>query len=194
MISLGFSKFIEFLIFRQNTMKYLLLIIFMNLTMISLSQQKAKIGMTINEVMKLYPNSKSDTIGNEITLSRTENLYGLNDTWGYRFKEGKLDWIFFHKYIKDINSSNFNECLKATKKLIEDYTKAYGKPDTTITGNTTFIDPYVKKHWGYDVLEARWKNYNDMKIKIEFTFMGGKGDYNLLVQIHYFGKNYPYYD
>lgn len=175
-------------------MKHILLILFINFSLISFSQQKAKIGMTINEVMKIYPNCKSDTVGNEITLSRTETLYGLSDNWGYRFKEGKLDWIFFHKYIKEINSKNFNECLHATQKLIADYTKVYGKPDTTLTGNTIFIDPYVKKHWGYDVLEARWKNKDDMKIKVEFTFMGGKGDYNFLVEINYFDKNYPYYE
>ncbi|OFY83778.1 MAG: hypothetical protein A3F72_07310 [Bacteroidetes bacterium RIFCSPLOWO2_12_FULL_35_15] len=175
-------------------MKYLFLLLLTAFSLLSSAQQKAKIGMTVNEVMKLYPNIKSDTVGNEITLSRTENLYGLNDTWGYRFKEEKLDWIFFHKYIKETTSSNFNDCLKATQKLIEDYTNAYGKPDTTLIGNTSFIDPYVKKHWGYDVLEVRWQNYNDMKIKIEFTFMGGKGEYYFLVQIHYFDKNYPYFD
>lgn len=160
----------------------------------TVAQEKATIGMTLDEVKKIYPSIKTDSNENGITFSRLDNLYGLDDSWGYRFTENKLTWIFFHKYIKEFNDTNFSKCLVATRRLVKDYTKFYGKPDTTIIGDTTFVDPFKKKHWGYDVIEVRWKNYNGMKIKIEFTFLGGKGEYCLLFQIHYFDKNYPYYD
>jgi len=150
--------------------------------------------MTIDEVKKIYPNLKSTTYENTITLERPETLYGLEDKWGYRFEGGKLTWIFFDKYINEINDTNFHKCLSATRHLINDYTRFYGMPDTTIVGDTNFIDPYKKHHWGYGVMETRWKNYNNMKIKVEFNFMGGKGQYSFLVKICFFDKNYPYYD
>lgn len=160
----------------------------------SFAQSKASIGMTMDEVKKIYPGMESNSYQATITLSRTEDLYGIDGTWGYRFEGDKLNWIHFDKYIDKINEKNFEKCLTATKQIIADYTRLYGNPDTTITGNTKFIDPYKEKHWGYDVLEARWKDHNGMKIKVEFTFMGGKGQYNFLVKINYFDKSYPYYD
>lgn len=176
-------------------MKYIWTTLFLFSTYIfTFAQSNATIGMTINEVKKIYPNMEMGTYENTVTLSRPENLYGLDGTWGYRFEGEKLTWIFFHKYIDETNDTNFRKCLSATRQLIKDYAKLYGNPDATIIGDTIFIDPLKKKHWGYDVIEARWKNYNGMKIKIEFTFMGGKGDYYFVVVINYFDKNYPYYD
>ena len=176
-------------------MKYLFIIFFVfSNFMLTFAQPEVIIGMTMDEVNKIYPGLKSGTYENTTTLERPVNLYGLEDVWGYRFEKEKLTWIFFHKYMHEINETNFNKCLSATRKIIEDYTVLFGKPDTIITGDTTFIDPYKKKHWGYDVMEARWKNYNNMKIKVEFTFMGGKGEYNFLVSINYFDKNYPYFE
>ncbi len=173
---------------------FLILFFLFSSCIITFAQSKVVIGMTLEDVNKLYPNLKSTTYENTITLERPENLYGLDDTWGYRFEGGKLTWIFFDKYIQEINDTNFRKCLSATKHLINDYTRFYGKPDTTIIGDTSFIDPYKKHHWGYNVIEARWKNYENMKIKVEFTFMGGKGQYSFLVKICFFDKDYPYYD
>jgi hypothetical protein len=156
--------------------------------------QSVTIGMTLDEVGKIYPNMKMSTYQKSVTLERPDTLFGLSDSWGYRFEGDTLTWIFFHKYIDEINEANFRKCLNATQELIKEYTLFYGNPDTTMIGDTTFRNPYQQKHWGYDVLEARWKDVRGMKIKIEFTFMGGKGEYSLLVKIHYFDKNYPYFD
>lgn len=158
------------------------------------AQPNATIGMTVNDLKKIYPNIESTSYQNTVTYTRAEELYGIAGNWGYRFEGDKLNWIHFDKYIDKINEKNFEKCLTATKQIIADYTRLYGNPDTTITGNAKFIDPYKEKHWGYNVLEARWKDHNGMKIKVEFTFMGGKGQYNFLVKINYFDKSYPYYD
>lgn len=158
------------------------------------AQSNARIGMSIEEVQKLYPKTQTSTYENTITLSFNDTLYGLPGEWGFRFENNKLNWIFFSKYIDEINKQNFAKCLKAAKKIIVDYTKTFGKPDSTIIGDTTFIDPYKKHHWGYDVIEARWNNYNGMKVKVEFKFFGGKGEYHFIVTINYFGKDYPYFD
>jgi hypothetical protein len=156
--------------------------------------QSVTIGMTLDEVGKIYPNMKMSTSQNTTTLERPDTLFGLSDSWGYRFEGDTLTWMFFHKYLDEINEANFRKCLSATQELIKEYTLFYGNPDTTMVGDTTFRNPYQQKHWGYEVLEARWNEARGMKIKIEFTFMGGKGEYNLLVKIHYFDKNYPYFD
>jgi hypothetical protein len=177
-------------------MKHIILLISLSVICTSMySQEKATMGMSQSDVEKLYPGIKiSGFYQNTVTLERSDTIYGIPENWGYRFENGKLNWIYFHKYIDEITESNFKKCLEATEKVIADYTKYYGKPDAIITGNRTFRDPYTDHHWGYDVIEARWSNYNGMKIKVEFTFMGGKGEYNLLIKIHYFEKSYPYYD
>lgn len=164
------------------------------LTFTLYSQPGATIGMTMDEVNKVIPGMKSGTYQNTTTLERPVNLYGLDDSWGYRFKNDTLEWIFFQKYMDEINDTYFKKCLTATRSIIKDFTKLYGKPDTTMAGDTTFIDPYKKRHWGYDVLEVHWNNYNNMKIKVGFTFMGGKGEYHFLVTINYFDKSYPYFE
>lgn len=161
--------------------------------LLSPAQSKVKIGMSMDEVKKVYTNTTSASYQNTITLSRPDTLYGLADQWGYRFENNKLSWIFFHKYIDELNQANFDLCLSAFHKLVKDFNVKYGKADSLITGDTTFIDPFVKHHWGYDVMEAQWKDADGMKIDIEFTFMGGKGEYHFLVTINIFDKSYPYF-
>jgi hypothetical protein len=151
-------------------------------------------GMDINDFAKVFPELFPAGIKLTGQWGKDEDYYGLSGSWTYRFKDGKLDWMHFQKYIDEINETNFTKCLTSAKQMISDYTKLYGKPDTTINGNSKFIDPLKSHHWGYDVIEARWKNYNGMKIKVEFSFLGGKGDYHFMVVVNYFDKDYPYYD
>lgn len=158
------------------------------------SQSKVVIGMSTNEFNKIYPSLNNIRYENESTYTRADNIYGIENEWGYRFENDKLNWIYFMNYIDSLDENNFHKCLTAAQNVIKDYTQQYGKPDTVIIGDTTFVDPYVKIHWGYDVIEARWENYNNMKIKVEFTFMGGKGGYHFLFKINYFDKSYPYFD
>lgn len=150
--------------------------------------------MSVEQAKKLYPNAKESRYQEEISLTIEDTLHGLGSAWGLNFKEDKLTWMMFNKYIGELSDANFKKCLKATKEIIADYTKWYGEPDETITGNQKYVDPYKKKHWGYDVLEARWKNVNGEKMKVEFTFLGGKGEYQFLVVITHFHKDYPYYE
>lgn len=170
------------------------LIVFVLCSVYAFAQPDIKIGMSLNSVKQLHPEFNSTVSQNAVTLTKPDTLYGLNGEWGYRFENEKLTWIYFNKYIDEINEANFKKCLSAAEKLIEDYSKPYNKPDTLIIGDTLFVDPYIKKHWGYDVVEAKWKKSDNMKIKIEFTFMGGKGEYSFLVKINYFDTLYPYFD
>lgn len=179
-------------------MKKLISILFFFSCMLAFSQEsgcgKAKIGMGLKDVKKLYPNARESKYEKEITLTKEDTLHGLISSWGLNFTDDKLKWMLFSKYIGELNDENFKKCLKATKDIIADYTKCYGEPDELITGNQKYVDPYKKKHWGYDVIEARWKNVNGEKMKVEFTFMGGKGVYQFLVVINHFHKDYPYYE
>ena len=174
--------------------KIILLILALIVSVQQYAQQEVFIGMSIEQVKKIFPDAEESHYENTTTLTWKATFYGLEDNIGYRFEEGKLNWIFFHKYISEINEENFNKCLIAAQQIIADYSKTCGEPDTTIIGDTTFIDPYKKRHWGYDVIQARWKNYKNMKIKVEFTFFGGKGEYHFIVSINCFDKDYPYYD
>ena len=141
-------------------MKILLLSIFNLLTFTTiLAQPKVSIGMTLEEVKKIYPNAKSDTYEKTITLSVPVSFFGLENSWGFRFENNKLNWIFFHNYNDEINEINFKKSLSAAKKIIDEFTVSFGKPDSMVVGDTLFKDPYKKVHWGYDVIEVYWKNH-----------------------------------
>lgn len=192
---ISFFLFLFIFVIKDLNMRSLNAVLILVLSSVNLfGQSKAKIGMTMEDMQKLYPKTESASYQNTITLSFIDTLYGIPGEWGYRFENNKLNWIHFDKYIDEINQANFDLCLKATRQIIKDYSKAYNSPDTLITGTTSFVDPIKKHHYGYDVMEARWNNYNGMKVKVEFTFFGGKGEYNFIVIINYFDKDYPYFD
>ena len=140
------------------------------------------IGMTIEDFKKLYPTVIPENSGNDGQWQKSENLYGLNGQWSYTFKDGKLDWFLYSNYIDEITEENFLLSLKATEKLIAEYKKIFGDPIEENKYTTEFKDPFEEHHWGYDVLEAFWTT-DKMTIEIEFTFFGGKGEYNFIVNI-----------
>ncbi len=162
--------------------------------MISIAQPKAKIGMSLTEAKKLFPKAKENIYENTVALVCGDTIHGLPGAWEYNFTDGKLKSMSFSKYIDVLNEENFKKCLKATKEIIADYSKLYDKPDEEVIGTQKYVDPYKEHHYGYDVYEVHWKNAGGEKIKVEFTFLGGKGEYHLLVGINHFDKDYPYYE
>lgn len=158
----------------------------------STAQTRLKLGMSLEEVLEIYPDLKSSKYENTKTLTKAETIHGLESEWGFRFEDKILNWIYFMKYIDDIDEANFNKCLNATNHIIEDFTKVYGNPDIVEKGNDKFVDPYEKRHWGYDVIKAKWLNYKGMKIIVQFDFFGGKGEYHFIVKVDYHDKDYAF--
>lgn len=150
--------------------------------------------MSLDSVKKVHPNYKESKYENSVTLTKKEKLPKGEADWGYRFDNNKLDWIYYQKYVHELNEKNFNDCLAEARRLIAGLTEEFGSADFMQEGQTKFVDPAKKHHWGYKVIEARWNNAKGMKIKVEFTFMGGKGQYAFLVKENRFGKDYPYFD
>jgi len=156
---------------------------------------KFYIGMDVNVFKKVFPYLFPVGVNLNGQWYREQDLYDLKGNWSYTFKDGKLNWVHYQKYIGELDEKNFRVCLFATRQLINDFSIVYGKPDTIITGDTTnHISNLGRGHIGYGVMEARWNNYNGMKIYIEFNFTGGRGQQFYLVKIDYFDKNYPQYD
>ncbi len=158
-----------------------------------MAQNNVHIGMSEAELQSEFKNLEQSTYENTVTYTRPDTLYGLDSEWGYKFEDHKLNWIYFMRYEDELTDANFKSYLEACEKLIKDYTRIYGVPDSIINGDKTFKDPYIERHWGYDVLEARWYDADGMKIKIRFTFMGGKGEYHFILTIDMFDKSYPYF-
>lgn len=170
------------------------LIMFSLLSFAASSQPKAKIGMSIDEVKALYPNANSVFNESNSVITQKETIYGLENEWGFRFRDEKVDWIYFHHYENDFNEENFAVFFNAAKKTIADYESIFGQADQIEIGDTVFKDPYIERHWGYDVITAKWTNAQEMKIKVQFHFAGGKAHYYLLFKIHFFDKEYPYFE
>jgi len=167
-------------------MKYFYFLFFVAICYNTNAQSKASIGMNINNFISVYPNAPKSVYQNTVTYSVADTLYNLPGEWGYRFENDKLNWIFFSKYLDEINQANFDLCYNSAKNIISDYTKYYGTPDSVYLGDTTFIDPFIKHHWGYHVIDAYWKNKKNMDINASFNFFGGKGEYHFIVTINYF--------
>jgi hypothetical protein len=174
-------------------MKTIIFLFSILLTVAVMAQKNIHIGISESDLQSEFSNLEKSTYENSATYTRPDTLYGLDSKWGYRFEKNSLNWIYFMRYDSELNEANFNKHLEACEKLIKDYSKIYGTPDSLINGEKVFKDPYTEHHWGYDVLEARWYDADGMKIKIRFTFMGGKGEYNFLLTIDIFDKSYSYF-
>ena len=149
-----------------------------------MKDKQVYIGMSLNNFRKIYPDLKAKPYNNTISFSRTETIASLEGKWYYHFTDSKLKWYKFSRYIDEINQKNFDKCLNATRHIIESFKKEFGEPLEYNEGETKFIDPYKKMHWGYDVLKAEWQT-GDEKIKIEFRFKGSKGEYSFIVKLDF---------
>ena len=171
----------------------LILILYISNNLYSQEKDKIFIGMTMSEFKNIYPDVIPANAASTGQWGRADTLIGLAGNWSYNFKEGKLEWCLWNMYLPELSSENFNKCLQSTKLLIVKYAIDYGKPFEVNVVDTIYHDPYVSRHWGYDVIDAKWKTDN-LKFKIEFTFMGGKGYYNFLVTMNFFDISYPYFE
>lgn len=160
------------------------------------SQSLLKAGMSLKEARSLAPDLFEGGINQSGKYQIKDTINGLSGEWGYTFEHDTLTWVHFSFYINDeeqLNEENFNKCLKTTEQLIEEYISKYGNPDEMIEGDKFFKDPYKERHWGYNVIEARWITDFE-KVKVEFSFFGGKGQYFFQIIINHFRLGYPYFD
>ena len=156
-----------------------------------MDKKKIYVGMNFSDFKEQNPAIIGEETNQNRQYSFDEEFYGLKGDWSYDFKDGMLTWFIWDNYEEDITQENFDLTLAATLKLIEDYKKIYGEPEKYEEVDLTFKDPYKERHWGYDVIYAIWTTEN-MKIRIIFNFMGGKGMYNFLVQMDFHNADYEY--
>lgn len=156
-----------------------------------MGQSKIQLGITEAELKQIYPEVKSSPSDNVILFTRKDDLHGLPVDWHYRFENQKLSRFGWSKYFQDreLTKVNFEKCLKVSEQLLKDLTNEYGTPASVEKGDTTFVDPYVKHHWGYEVIRAKWKNVEGMNVDVRFKFFGSKGVYFLLLEGNYVDKN-----
>lgn len=158
----------------------------------TMKQKLPTIGMEFSKFAADFPEIiKKETDGNK-QYNIAESIHNLEGKWAYEFSENKLKWFMFNSYSDDINQENFDKYLSVTQQIIEEYKSRYGKPSEFIFDNKTFKDPYIKRHWGYDVISAIWET-DEMDFKIEFTFMGGKGEYNFIFTMEFHEHGYEYF-
>jgi len=151
------------------------------------------VGMSIKEFDNIFPNIVDVENQKDSQITIEQELFGFQNGWAFQFKEGKLEWYLWDCYVDDINEENFNKCLSITDTLKTELTNIYGQPYNEIVGDKTFKDPYVQMHWGYDVVEYKWKT-DKMKFKLTFHFFGGKGQFNFIVKMEFYGLDYEYFD
>jgi hypothetical protein len=179
-------------------------IIFVVICLISLScnSQKNKkmiinpnvyAGMSIDEFDKVYPNIVDVENQKDSQITIEQEWYGFQSGWAFQFKSGKLEWYMWDCYVDDINQENFNKCLSITDTLKSELISIFGQPCQEIVGDKTFKDPYIQTHWGYEVVQYKWKT-DKMKFKLIFNFFGGKGMYNFLVKMEFYDLNYEFFD
>lgn len=138
-------------------------------------------GLHVHRVVEVRPQYFPNGIGINGQWSHKQTLFGLEGDRSYQFQGSTLKWMLWNHYAGKHDKATFEKCLKATQAIIADYTQQYGTP-VIVEGEKKYRDPYKKLHYGYDVIRAAW----DMKtytIEVQYTFMGGKGQYDLLVRV-----------
>jgi hypothetical protein len=158
-------------------------------------KEKFFIGMDIKDFAKNFPQLMPYGVLEWGQSGFTEIIHGLDGKWFFDFENDTLENYSYSKYFNEydeLTEENFKKCLEATEQLIKDYTNVYGEPTELIVGDTAYKDPSKEKHWGYDVIEARWIN-DQQKFKIDFQFSGGKGVYFYLVRIEAYKPDYEYF-
>lgn len=138
-------------------------------------------GMHIKEFAKIIPELFPNGLGISGQWAMDEKLIGLAGGWAYQFKNSTLDWMMWNHYAGKYDQTTFMNCLRSTRGIIADYSKIYGTPKM-VTDNGKYRDPMKDHHYGYEVLKAVWDK-ETYDIEIIFRFMGGKGQYNLLVKV-----------
>ncbi len=157
------------------------------------AQHLENFNLSEEDFLSNYKYDSTSTYHEETNYHVYDTIYGISDEWTYRFEDSKLQFHIFSHYSYEIDEKNFVLNLNAAENLIADFTKFYGEPDSFEIGDSTFVDPYEKRHWGYDVIKAKWET-KGMKIKIEFQFFGGKGEYFYLFSVKFFDEDYPYFN
>jgi len=148
--------------------------------------------MDIKDFKKICPQIVGEEHKPTQSFIKSDVIAGMEGSWFFNFSDSKLTWFSWNVYDDDINQKNFEKCLKATREIIKIYKKKYGEPTDFTEGKLKYIDPYKKRHWGYDVLRAYWKT-DKIKFANEFKFMGGKGNYNFLIKIEFHSADYKYF-
>jgi hypothetical protein len=138
-------------------------------------------GLNIMDVAKEKPVLFPKGVGLNGQWGVEETKMGLKGKHTYAFQFDKLKWDLWDYYAGKYDQTTFNNLLRATRGIIADYTKLYGAPKI-VEGTTKYRDPIKDHHYGYDVITATWDKENYI-IEIVYTFMGGKGQYDLLVKV-----------
>jgi hypothetical protein len=138
-------------------------------------------GMHVIEFSKMIPELFPNGVGINGQWGKDEKKVGLKGSWSYQFKNSTLDWMMWNYYAGKYDQTTFMNCLRSARGIIGDYAARYGMPKM-VTDNPKYRDPMKDHHWGYEVLKAVW-DMGTYTIEIVFDFMGGKGQYNLLVKI-----------
>jgi hypothetical protein len=155
-----------------------------------------QVGLGIDEaaLLRLFPSVEIHRYPDMVQAHRQASVHGVAGTWSYTFKQGKLAWVMFNSYEKDITEANFDRYRLAIDAIEADYTKRYGPPIKRKSGKQFFEDPHAEghHHWGYEVFDAVWKVEGAL-VQAEFHFMGGKGQYAFLVKMEMEPEGYPYF-
>lgn len=150
------------------------------------------VGMPSSDFEKIFTECKPKTEKADYQGGVSVIVDSINGTWTFNIKNRKLNWYMFNSYSDDITENQFKKYLAAYNELKKQLESKYGKAKEEKKHDTEFKDPYIKRHWGYSVIESVWVN-DKMKIKLEFKFMGGKGDYNFLLKVEFQDKDYEFF-
>jgi len=149
------------------------------------SPLKSWIGMSFDELQKVYPDIKPEGSISD-RYQRHAKEFGLDGTWTYSFTGNKLKWFIFNAYENTVSKSNFNSYLSATEDMIQNYQLILGTPVRVRSGIHDFNDPTIKPHNGYLVQQVSW-NSQLGNVKVDFSFLGENKYYQFLVSVQVSG-------
>ncbi len=137
------------------------------------------IGMTIMEFSKLRGDLFPNGIGVNGQWQKDVIRGGINGKQSYNFKSDKIDWMLWNSYSDKTDNKEFEKYLRATRKIMVDYDKKYGK--ATLIKNDTKLSK-DNRTLNKTFFEAEWDRSTYI-IKLRFSKLSGKGTDTFVIEL-----------
>lgn len=148
---------------------------------IAKSNYKFYPGMTVSQILTAVPQLVFSDVCNVSEYKKEETLYKLKGNWNYKFINSTLENSKWCYYSKDTKEKSYIECIEATKRIITNYKKKYGKPNAIFEDIEKRHEANIKQI-DYNLMRAEWQLKNKTII-ISVNCYSTKNDYSLVVLI-----------
>ncbi|MBP6641312.1 MAG: hypothetical protein KA293_13555 [Bacteroidia bacterium] len=146
------------------------------------------LGMHVQDFAKEFPELFPDGVqwAGQWQHDATEN--GLPGKWTFNFDEGKLTFAGFSHYDGEVSANSIQGCMNAAEQMIDSLQNVYGAPDEYYSKEIMYRGMEEMEANMLRMCEAKWRNANGMKIRVDCRQLRGKSEPQLTLSVDYSEK------